>query len=320
MERRQLLLEAMDKLARYQRHYRELHGRFTRDLARLSLPAQLASGSQEALRRNYELSVLEVRPNRFLLLATGLDNPDRVTIDENHRINANFVLPPPSRAYLYEEADRLMRLRAQGQASGEGLFSRYWKVDPAESLGWVAVGQRNPVLGERRELSSGREVSSLFTSVREKTQNRIIRGRFPSGRAPAADAGAHERYKGVLAVSDVKEWLAAAHLAQHLHFRERGQFAQRWEELDGVSDYGFANRMRAVKNLRVHPIELVAGMEGYRLTLEGTTGELLGEQFVIDRSGSVRQVRYTETLIQQLQETTSILENFQINPIFDDRP
>jgi hypothetical protein len=78
--------------------------------------------------------------------------------------------------------------------------------------------------------------------------------------------------------------------------------------------------MRVVRNVRVHPIELSGQgkSSGYRLTLEGTTGDLMGEQFVIDDTGTMRQVRYTESLIQQLQSNTNLLENFQINPIVDD--
>lgn len=309
-ERRQLLVEALDKMARYQRYYNEIHGRFTRDISRLAIPDQLSAGKRELLGRDYEISVLEVKPNRFILLATGINSSDRITIDESHRLNANFVLPAPSRAYLLQEADRLLRLRAHGLPAEGGLFSRYWDFSTDEAKEWVAVGVRTPVLGVKRGMEG--EGSSIFASVREQVQNRM--GQEPA-REPAA-LGMPLRFKENLEARDVSEWLSAAHLAQHVHLREKGRFARRWEELDNVSDYDFADRIKVVKNLRVHPIELEN--KGYQLTLEGTSGELLGEQFVMDQSGSVRQVRYTETLIQQLQETTNILENFQINPIVED--
>lgn len=310
-ERRQLLIEALDKMARYQKYYNEIHGRFTRDISRLAIPDQLAAGKRELLDRDYEISVLEVKPNRFILLATGTNSSDRVTIDESHRLNANFVLPAPSRAYLFQEADRLLRLRAHGLPAEGGVFARYWDFSTDEALEWVAVGVRNPVLGLKRGMEG--EGNSIFASVREQVQNRM--GVEPA-RDPAA-LGVPPRFKENLESRDVNEWLNAAHLAQHVHLRERGRFARRWEELDSVSDYRFADRIKSVKNLRVHPIELEN--KGYQLTLEGTSGDLLGEQFVMDQSGSVRQVRYTETLIQQLQETTNILENFQINPIVEDQ-
>jgi len=319
VERRQLLLEALDKLARYQRHYSELHGRYTRDLARLSVPSRLTSGTQEALRRHYEISVLEVRPSRFLILASGVDNSDRVTIDESHRINANFVLPAPARAYLFEEAERMIRLTEEGLPQSAGLVSRYWQLRQEDGASWVAVGVRAPVMGERRAIPGGRGMATIFSSVREKMQSRLSSTSPAATRMPAEAAiPAHGAHKEILDGSDVSDWLLAAHQAQHVHLRERGRFAARWEELDSVSDYYFSERMRAVKNLRVHPIELSGGREGYRLVVEGTSGDLQGEQFMMDSGGVLRQVRYTEALIQQLQETTNILEIFQINPIADD--
>ncbi|RZA05781.1 MAG: hypothetical protein EOP11_12010 [Proteobacteria bacterium] len=318
---RQLLLEAMDKLSRYQGYYAEVNGRFTRDLSRLSMPAQLGSGTWEELRRDYEISVLEVHPNRFLLLATGVNNSDRVTIDESFRLNANFVLPPPSRAYLVEEADRLLRLKQEGIEPKEGVFTRFWSLTPEEGAGLVAVGQRPPVMGERRTLEARREVASLFSAVGNQVKDTM--GFDPSVSGPAENsegAKTSAGYKENLESKDVTEWLQAAQLAQLSHRRELGRYAKRWEDLDRVSSYRFGDRMRVARNVRVHPIELSGQgkRSAYRLTLEGTTGDLMGEQFVIDDTGTMRQVRYTESLIQQLQSNTNLLENFQINPIVDD--
>lgn len=319
-EGRQLLLEAMDKLARYQGYYSKVNGRYTRDLARLEMPSLLSSGTWDELRRDYEISVLEVHPNRFLLLATGVKNADRVTIDESFRLNANFVLPPPSRAYLVEEADRLLRLSAEGLEPADGVFTRFWKLKPEEGAPLVAVGLRAPVMGERRSLEPTREVASLFTSVGDQLKLQMGFG-LPAVAATEGEGRAGvSLYKETLEAKDVNEWLQAAQLAQVAHRQELGRYAKRWEDLDRVSSYRFTERMKAVRNLRVHPIELSgAGTKSsYRLTLEGTTGDLMGEQFVVDDTGTVRQVRYTETLIQQLQSNTNLLENFQINPIVDD--
>lgn len=306
---RQLLMEALDKLARYQIYYNELHGRFTRDLDRLALPSKLASGTLEELKREYEISVLEVRPNRFLILATGNQGTDRVTMDESHRVNANFVLPPPARPYLLEEADRMLRLKAMDKVAVEGFYSRYWKLVSKEENRWEALGQKNPVMGERHEIEATREVASIFSTVSEQVKQHM-------GEKPAANAGAKEE----LNPSEVTEWLNRARLAQHIYKREKGHYARRWEELDAVANYNFAERIKTVKNLRVNPIEIEAEDRGFRMVLEGTSGDLMGEQFVMDMSGSVRQVRYTEALIQQLQQTTNILDNlhFQINPVADD--
>ena len=328
---RQMLMEALDRLVRYQHYFHDINGRYTRDLSRLSLPPRLASGDLEQLRRFYEISVIETQPKRFLLLATGVRNTDRVTIDESHRLNANFAVPPPTRAYLLEEADRLLGLRAQGLDTQEGVFSQYWQISRgADELGWVALGVRQPVMGERREFDGDRALASIFQEVSERVKSKMNGGPSPASTGPAtasppdskdSDQPGESLFKEVLAPTDVQEWLESARLAQHVHRREHGHYAKRWEQLDSVSDYHFAERMKAVKNIRVHPIELSNDEKEFHFTLEGTNGDLMGEQFVMDRTGSMRQVRYTDALIHQLQEGTNLLENtfhFQINPIVDD--
>ena len=327
-ESRQMLIETLDRLVRYQRYFHDIYGRYTRDLSRILLPNRLATGDLEQLRRSYEISVIEVQPKRFLILATGIKNTDRITVDESHRLNANFSVPAPSRAYLLEEADRLLGLRAQGLETMEGFFSGYWEIGKgADDQSWFAVGLKNPVRGERRELQGEKALANIFAVVSEKLKNAMS----PSGdgHAPASvndDAVSSEivhiaLFKEALTPSDVQEWLEAARLAQHIHKRERGVFARRWEQLDLVSEYHFEERMKYAKNVRVHPIEVSLDERDFHFTIEGTNGDLMGEQFVMDRSGSMRQIRYTDALIHQLQEGTNLLENtfhFQINPIADD--
>lgn len=335
-ESRQMLVEALDRLVRYQHYFHDIHGRFTRDIARLSLPNRLASGDLEQLRRNFEISVIEVQPKRFLLLATGVSNTDRVTVDESHRLNANFVVPPPTRAYLLEEADRMLNLKAQGMAPQDGIYSSYWQLEKApEDQSWVAMGVRQPVVGERRDFQGERALASIFAQVSEQVKNKMggvastVKDSTPAKTAEqeeeealaALEAPKANMFKEVLAASDVQEWLERARLAQHVHMRELGRYARKWENLDGVSDYHFTERMKVAKNIRVHPIALSADASDFQLTLEGTSGDMMGEQYLMDRSGSMRQVRYTEALIHQLQEGTNILENtfhFQINPIVED--
>ncbi len=322
-ESRQMLIEALDRIVRYEHYFHDIHGRYTRDLARLSFPSRLASGDVEQLRRSFEISVIEVQPKRFLLLATGIRNTDRVTIDESHRLSANFPLPLPTRAYLVEEADRLLGLRAQGVPAEGGIFSDFWQITKGEGdAAWVAVGIRQPVAGERREFQGERVLASIFEAVSERVKTSMGQ---EGGPAPASadvpedaavDAKSTSPFKELLTPSDVEEWLENARLAQHVHRRERGHYARRWEELDLVSDYHFGERMKAAKNIRVHPIELSNDDREFHFTLEGTNGDLMGEQFVLDRNGPMRQVRYTEALIHQLQEGTNLLENaFRINPV-----
>lgn len=324
--RRQLLVEVLDKTVRYQKYYGDTHGRFTRDLSRLLLPARYVSGTREEIQQSYEISVLESYPNRFLILATGIDNSDRLTIDESYRLSANFVLPPPTRVYLLEEADRILRLRAQGLEPEIGLYSRYWQIakagDDRPGL-FTAVGIKSPILGEKREWQVAGESNSIFAAVSEQVKQRMTQATDRGLASLARNEGLlpNSPYKENLGVQEVKEWLEAGRFAQQVYRREKGEFARRWEDLDAVSDFHFSDRMRAVKNIRVHPVDLSADRKTFHLTLEGTSGDLMGEQFVVDEIGAVRQVRYTEALIQQLQETTTILQNtfgFQINPILDD--
>lgn len=333
-ENRQTLIEALDRLVRYQHYFHDIHGRFTRDIARLSLPARLASGDLETLRRNYEISVVEVQPKRFLLQATGIKSTDRVTVDESSRLNANFVVPPPTKAYLLEEADRMLGLRAQGLSPQEGIYDSYWVIEKAsEGSDWVATGLRSPVMGERRELEGDRALASIFAAVSERVKTKMggVTSAFGDKKPHAAEENEEAEaelagpkpilFKDVLQPSDVQEWLETARLAQHVHLREHGRYAKKWEQLDNVSDYHFSERMKVAKNVRVHPISLASDFSDFTLTLEGTSGDLMGEQFVMDKAGAMRQVRYTEALIHQLQEGTKILENtfhFQINPIVED--
>lgn len=317
-EVRRTLLESLDRIVRYQKYYAEVHGKFTRDLNRLPVPDRQTASSEIDIRKFYEISVLDARPNRILVLATGISNGDRVTIDEGHRVSANFILPSPSRTYLEEEADRLLRIMGQGKSAETGLYSRYWKIESGEGRSLVAHGLRAPVLGQKKELEPARELSSLFASIREKVESRIMgkpsKDSETDGRSVASGASP-SKYPTLWVSEDVFAWLEAARLAQHVHFREKGKYARKWEDLDAVSNYDFVQRMKLAKNIRVNPIEFEG--ESFRISIEGTSGDLMGEQYFVDHSGSIRQLRYTETLIQQLQETTSILENFQINPIFE---
>jgi hypothetical protein len=317
VQMRRALLETLDRMVRYQKYYAELNGKFTRDLTRLPVPDRQTASRDFDINKFYEISVLDARPNRILLLATGIENGDRVTIDEGHRVSANFILPSPAKSYLEEEADRLLRLRSQALPLTEGVYSRYWKLEKEEGKGFVALGAKAPVLGERRELAQGRELSSLFASIREKVENRIM-GKSLEDRDSGRTLASKEpplKFPAEWSHQDVLSWMEAARLAQHVHLREKGRYARRWEELDTVSSFQFTPRMKWARNIRINPIEF--GDDSFQISIEGTSGELMGEQYFVDKTGSIRQLRYTETLIQQLQETTNILENFQINPILE---
>ncbi len=287
-----------------------MYGRFTRDISKLALPEKLSTGSFEDVRRKYEISVLEISPNHILLQATD-ENLDRVTIDERHRLNANFILPPPSKAYLFEEADRLIALEVVGRGRLDGLYSAYWKVQSekdAEGEMIFARGLRQPVLGEKRDRNSfsstknsgssfeGRNIASIFETVSEKTRERL------------RDGGEDFDFESV------KSLLQQVRFAQHILKRERGFYTKRWEELQSVTGFPFLSKAKIAKNIRIDPLEITD--TGYRAVVEGTKGDLMGEQFVMDQTGVIRQIRYTDAIAHQLQESTEILKNtfkFQIS-------
>jgi len=319
MQVRQKLVEALDKIIRYQNYYKEIHGSFSRDITRLGIPENLSSGTMDEVRRVYEISVLEIAPQRVLLLATGVNQGknrsitrmDRVTMDERHRFNANFILPPPSRSYLYEEGDRLLRLKLSGNSYIDSVYSSYWQLENSKDLATIAViGKKNPVLNERRSFSD----TTLFENVREQLRGRNL---DESNRFPAAISLPNSAFgTKKLRAEDVRALLLEAHQAQHIYKRERGFYTRKWEDLDAVTGFQFLDKKQKAANIRFQPIQLAEN--GYQIILEGTSGELLGEQFQIDQNANVRQVRYTDTLIQQLQKSTEFLEStfkFQISEI-----
>ncbi len=315
---RQQLMEAMDKLVRYEDYYRELHGRYTRDLSRLFLPEKLSTGSWEDVRRHYEISALDVQGNHLLMLAQGVDRPDRATIDERHRFSVNFAVPTPSKSYLYEEADRAIRLSKKGKLDNASLAAGFWTITKEkEDSGdhYYATGVRGIVVGERHEERgyNSREIASIFTAVSEQVKNHMA---ATEEKVPAA-AGS------VFDASDVGDYLRSARDAEHIFKRERGHYARKWEELDSVTGFHFQERQQRAENIRVHPIDVKQDDSDFHLVIEGTSGELLGEKFMMEEAGEIREMRYTDALINQLQESTQLLESaskFQISEEPSDTP
>lgn len=308
-ELRQKLLEALDKIIRYENYYQRLYGRFTRDFTHLSLPENLSNGKFEDVRSRYEISVIESQAQRILVLAVNPESGDKATIDERFRINANFILPPPSKSYLQEEGERILRLGRLGIKAEFGAFLSYWNLKREtedESTRWTVIGNRAPIYGEK--FSDGASLS-LFSSIRERMMERV--GLEDKGRMPAS-VGNPVREE------EVREWLKQARFAQFIYRQEFGRFARRWEDLDAVTGFGFSEKKSRADNLRVNPIEVASDDSSYTITLEGTKGDLLGEQFVMNERGELRQLRYTDALIEQLQQSTQILEStthFQISEI-----
>jgi hypothetical protein len=178
----------------------------------------------------------------------------------------------------------------------DSIFSQYWELDQGE-----VVGLKAPVLGERKTLSDfvslePRADFSLFETVSQKL------------RAPASSGWSLDSAGPVtLRAEEILLVLQEMKQAMHIFRRERGYFPTRWEELDQLTGYGFTKQREQWSNLRLNPIEI--NDRGYFITIDGTKGDLQGEQFILDQSGSVRQIRYTEAIIKQLEQTTAMLNS-----------
>lgn len=322
---RQALLEALDYYVRYQQYYREVYGRFSRDLAELGVPDMLALGSLEEVRRNYEISVLEASSKRLVILATAQPGAavapgtrsDRITVDERFRLNANFQLPPLAKKYLLTEADRGLSLRFKGREALLGLSADYWSFEPkqeAEKIRWSAVGKQGPVLGNLRHHANPslpeRGLASVFTRV-----SRHLGG---TKRSIAANEEHAE-----LGVRQIRYLLADARLAQHIHLRERGFYAEDWQALDQVTSFRIVERLDRSPNLSREPIELLRN-SSFELRLKAISGPLLGEVFSMGLSGELKQIRFTDVLVKKLNESSKILQGtavgFQISEIKDRSP
>lgn len=302
IDSRRALIESLDTIVRYEHYYREIHGRFTPDLARLGLPRFTPSGSVDEVRARFEIGVKAIGSHRFVVEAKN--GADRVVIDEGYRLRANFLLPAPNRFFLFDEADRQIRASFQGRASEGGVYARYWKLE----RGGVAVGVREPVMGERRAwlepVAEGREPASLFAGVSSKL--RVLAMNSPSREYSAAE---------------LTQWMRTVQLAQHIHRRERGRYARRWQELDSVAQFGLARLEQEATNLRLLPIEV--DETGYRVKVEVTGGDWMGEQFVLDQSGQVQQIRHSQALVKSISEGNASLQNaikFQITEEPNENP
>lgn len=303
---RQRLLELLDRMVRYQSYYRQINGQFTRDLQRLGLPRRYFEENWADVHRAYEIAVVDVGPSKLLIMASGIANidpdtqtrHDRIVIDERLRVNANFPLPHLSRQYLLEEVKRRLNLQKKNRSAFSSLADEYWNYGKFAQAGEVkrfALGRRAPVRGERVVLpKGGREVASIFS----ETSNRIRSIQWGEAEAPAP--------RRIASKTEIHAILGRARLAQHIHLQESGTYARRWKELDSVAGFRFRRTTQEISNLRLEPIE--ADDNSFMVSLKGTSGSLLGEVFSINEAGTVKQIRFSDTIINRLQKSQEWLE------------
>jgi hypothetical protein len=210
--RRLELLEVLDRLVAYQHYYRSVYGHYTQRLSRLgyAIPEQVAEA--------YDVRIASASRSRLMITAFSEIQGrvrDRITIDQDYQIQANFVVPEPRVEHLRTVA--LRHLRASREApSGRpldsitedrGLFKGYFRYE----LG-MAIGVKAPVLGMRIDL----EADSPEVAEGAKT-----------GQKP---------------VASVMSTLEEAYLAQKIFRGEMGRYARNWSELSKIASFRFEDK------------------------------------------------------------------------------
>jgi hypothetical protein len=161
-ELRQELIENLDRLVSYQHYYHSLNGRFTLVLNRIGLPLSLRVSSE------YDVRVLVASSDELLIHAVSEKNGkvlDRVSIDQDYKIHANFLIPAPRRSYLRATALkhlRLLREAPRGVVVPErGVYQGYFeysvKTSSDDHVHAFAHGIKAPVVGDRIELNSSND-------------------------------------------------------------------------------------------------------------------------------------------------------------------
>jgi hypothetical protein len=219
-EQRRELLEALDRLVAYEHYYRSVYGHFTVLLSRLGypLPAQLVE--------TYEVHVTEASEGRLLITAVSESNGqvrDRISVDQNYEVTANFQVPEPRPEYLKAIALRQLRVlqdapvgKPISSLEERGIFSGYFKFelrrDPQDRKVVVAEGLRAPVAGLHLELGSE---TTDFAEIGQI-------GQKPSG--------------------SVMSTLEEAYLAQRIFRGEMGRYAKNWSELSKIAAFRFEDK------------------------------------------------------------------------------
>jgi len=146
---RQDLLETLDQLVAAEKEYFKANGYYTRVLGRLNVGVPLSVGGA------FAIHVDEAGARRLQISAASENRgqvADAVSIDQDFRLRANFVLPAPRLEYLKARAlDHMQNMRKAGVApTGDegGIYSGYFRFETNEAAKVVvASGIQAPVSG-----------------------------------------------------------------------------------------------------------------------------------------------------------------------------
>jgi hypothetical protein len=190
--KRRALVEWLDRLVEHEHYYRQANGRFSQLLARLALPVPAALGDA------YQVQITEAGPEQLRIVAFSerdADAEDRVTIDQDFDLRANFPLPGPRPGYLRFVALKTLKAMERDPAATERTsfrdFFRYEiRRDSQRRVVTSAVGVRDPIAGERLELGpnglSGASEAGILAEAFEPVATGAETGE--AGTAPGADA------------------------------------------------------------------------------------------------------------------------------------
>lgn len=204
--RHQKLVEFLDQIVLQEQYYHSLHGQYTRLLNRLRL------GPSEELLREYEFFVTKADRSGLEVIASSerVDGrEERISIDQDYGVQANFALPPPRPEWLRLQAARVIRQAFYGGLttvpSEAGVFQGYFRYESKQQkpkLILTAVGIKAPVLGQRVSLEDANGLVALQTMG----ENHEVKSSSGAG------------FTEVL-------------LAQKIHWGEKGRYGQSIDEL-----------------------------------------------------------------------------------------
>lgn len=327
---RRLLLQTANKIVRYQHYYREVYGRFTGDLRSLGIPNDLVGGTVDEIRKNYEIFIELRSGQRFSVRARGRPLYGRLfqteqevlRMDQDFSIHANFPVPNLGREFLVQEADRVLRLKERNREAVVGIAQNYWmflKEGKQNEASWKATGIRGRVIGATREKSRKlasldfRSENSLFSKITSHLRDEDNTGGFASS-SPSTIV-----VQEAISLQGIYRFLELARYSQHVYFREFGHHAVTWEDLDEYVSFNLVAQGNSYNNASLEPVEL--SRNDFRMRVRGTSGDILGEVFSVDKFGNIEQIRYTDVIVERLRATTEFLSNpnrFQISEVPDE--
>jgi hypothetical protein len=225
------LLETLDHLVAYEQYYRTVYGHFTKLLGRVGV------GVSKQVAELYDIRVEEASPYRLLITAISeVDGRtvDRVTVDAQYRLTANFPLPTPRPEYLKIQALKHLRTLKENPANSEeaGIFKGYFRYETrstGEERQVLALGIRPPVLGLQLEYGSG--------DMQKLEQELALLENM-------GDVDMDSSKTGQRATGQVMSTLEEAYLAQKIFRGEMGRYAKNWSELSKIAAFRFEEKER----------------------------------------------------------------------------